>query len=105
MRSEIFVQEYAIGENTKLIKRLWKIEKSDHFPEGLEFAYQVIYLKDGRWIQVVRIDNQMHENKPGTHVHILSREQVIWEHIQIDDVEEKIIEISQSIIKNILEKI
>lgn len=101
MRKEIFNQEMPLDERTKLIKKLWKVDKSDNYPEGFEFAFQVIYLKDDIWIRIVRIDNQMHENRPGTHIHILSRERVLWENIEINEVEDKIIDISRQIIKKV----
>ena len=62
-----------------MIKRLWKVDKDENFPNGLEFAYQFLHSKNNKWIQVVRIDNQLHEGKPGTHIHTLNREKVEWE--------------------------
>lgn len=101
MRKEIFNQEMPLNERTKLIKKLWKVDKSENYPEGLEFAFQVIYLKEDEWIRIVRIDNQMHDNRPGTHIHILYREQVLWENIKINEVEDKTIEIGKRIIKKV----
>ena len=58
------------------IKRLYNVDKSGDFPDGLEFTYQFLYFKGDKWIQVARIDNQLHGGKPGVHIHILKREKV-----------------------------
>ncbi len=105
MRIQILDQDIALAEDRRLIKKLWKIDKDKYFPEGLEFAYQYIYFKDKEWIQIARIDNQLHENKPGTHIHILKREKVIWKKMDFKESERKILEISESIIKNMIDKV
>jgi hypothetical protein len=105
MRKTLIDQEIPLAEDKRLIKRLWKVDKSKNFPDGLEFVYQFLYSKDGKWIQAARIDNQMHKGKPGTHIHILKREKVIWENLTFENAEDKIIEIGESIIKNIINKV
>ena len=105
MRKTLTDQELLLANNKRLIKRLWKIDKSENFPHGLEFVYQFLYLKDDKWIQVARIDNQLHEGKPGSHIHILRRENVLWERLTFEDAEDRIIEIGESVIKNIINRI
>ena len=68
MRVAIIDQDIPLAEDKRLIKRLYKVDKNDDFPDGLEFAYQFLYFKDNKWIQVARIDNQLHGGKPGTHI-------------------------------------
>lgn len=105
MRETIIDQDIPLAEDKRLIKRLWKVGKSDNFPNGLEFAYQFLYFKDDKWIQVARIDNQEHEGKAGVHIHILKREKVGWEELTFEEAEEKILELGESAIKNIINKI
>ena len=76
MRETVIDQDIPLADDKRLIKQLWKANKSDNFPGGLEFAYQLLYLKNNEWIQVARIDNQLHEGKAGVHIHILKREKV-----------------------------
>ena len=59
-----------------------------------------LYFKDNKWIQVARIDNQMHEGKPGVHIHIFKRK-VQWMELNFEDAETRIIELGDRIIKNI----
>jgi type III secretion system FlhB-like substrate exporter len=103
MRRVIIDQDIPLTEDRRLIKKLWKVDKSSNFPNGLEMAYQFLYFKDKEWIRVARIDNQLHEGKPGTHIHILKRQP---EFIEIDfgSVEEKIIEMAENVIKNIINR-
>ena len=105
MRKEIYNDENPIGENLTLYRKAWKVEKSENFPYGIEFAFQVVYERESITIQVVRIDNQMHDGKPGSHIHLLQREKVIWEDIRLYEAESRIIEIGESIMKNIIKRI
>ena len=101
MRETIIDQDIPLAENKRLIKKLWKVDKSGDFPDGLEFAYQFLYLKD-EWIQIARIDNQLHEGKPGVHIHILKREKVKWEELSFEEAEKAIIELGERVIKNMV---
>jgi len=96
MRKTLFDQDFFIGKNKRLIKRIWKVEKSKEYPEGIEFAFQLLYYKE-KWIQIVRIDNQLHEGKQGTHIHTPNR--IVWSRINLDEIETTIIEIGERIIK------
>ena len=105
MGQTIIDQDIPLAEDKRLVKRLYKVDKSDDFPDGLEFAHQFLYFKDDKWIQVARIDNQLHSGKPGTHIHTLKREKVKWIDLTFEEAEEKILELGESIIKNIINKI
>ena len=58
-----------LGHRYRLIERIWKVEKSDRHPEGVEFTFQLLRKTDDGWIHALRIDNQLHEGKPGVHIH------------------------------------
>ena len=105
MRATIIDQDIPLAEDKRLVKRLYKVDKSGDFPDGLEFAYQFLYFKDNKWIQVARIDNQLHSGKPGVHIHTLKREKVQWIDLTFEEAEDKIIEMGESIIKNIINRI
>ncbi len=105
MRQAIIDQDILLALDERLIKRLWKVDKTEYFPDGLEFAFQYLYFDGNGWVQVARIDNQLHRGKPGTHIHILKREKVSWEQMAFEEAEKRIIEIGKSIIKNIIAKV
>ena len=105
MGQTIIDQDIPLAEDKRLIKRLYKVDKNDDFPDGLEFAYQFLYFKNDKWIQVARIDNQLHGGKPGTHIHTLKREKVEWVDLAFEEAEEKILEMGESIIKNMINRI
>jgi len=105
MREIIYEDDFFIDEKKRLALKLIKVDKDENFPEGLEFAIQYLYLKEDKWIQITRIDNQLHEGKPGTHIHILKREKIEWTNISFNEAREKIIEIGDGVIKNIVDKI
>jgi len=105
MRETIVDEGALLAEDRKLIKQLWKVDKNENFPDGLKFVYQFLYFKDNKWTQIARIDNQLHKGKPGTHIHILKRGKVKWERLSFEEAEEKILEIGENVIKNIINKI
>ncbi len=105
MREVIINQDIPLAENKRLIKRLYKVDRSDDFPEGFEFAYQFLYFKKDKWVQVARIDNQLHGRKPGVHIHTLKREKVEWEDLTFEEAEERVIEVGERVIKTIINRI
>lgn len=105
MRETVIDQDIPLAGNKRLIKQLWKVKKSGEFPTGLEFVYQFLYYKEGEWIKTARIDNQLHEGKPGVHIHILKREKVEWEELSFEEAEEKIVELGEDVIKNIIDRV
>ena len=105
MKETIIYHDIPLAEDKRLIKKLYKVDKNENFPEGLEFAYQFLYFKNDQWIQVARIDNQLHQGKPGVHIHILKRDKVDWEEMTFEEAEDKILELGEHIIKKIVDKI
>ena|SRR3989344_9609970 len=104
MKQVIIDQDIPLAEDKRLIKKLWKVGKDDRFSDGLEFAYQFLYFKGNQWIQVARIDNQLHEGKTGTHIHILKRDRVVWERLTFEEAEEKILELGENVVKNMINR-
>ena len=105
MREIVYEDDFLIDENKRIVLKLIKVDKDENFPEGLEFAVQYLYFKEDEWIQIARIDNQLHEGKPGVHIHILKKDKVEWTNISFNEAKEKIIEIGDNAIKNIVNKI
>lgn len=66
----------------RLITRAWEVEISDSFPEGREFAFQLLEEAETCY-QIARIDNQLHRGRPGVHVHwrgrVMWRKMTLWE--------------------------
>lgn len=104
MRKLLYEDDFPIGENKRIVLNLFKVEKDENFPTGFEFAVQYLYHIDGEWQQIARIDNQLHEGKPGTHIHKLKRGRVEWVDMDFHESKDKIIEIGENVIKNILRR-
>ena len=45
MRETIIDQDIPLADDVRLIKKIWKVDKSRNFPEGLEFAFQLLHEK------------------------------------------------------------
>jgi len=105
MRKELVNEDDWLKDGRRIVRKLWKVPRSELFPDGFEFAIQYLYLKNNEYIQVVRIDNQLHGGRPGSHIHILKRKNVIWERMDFSEAEDKIIEIGENVINNIINRI
>jgi hypothetical protein len=101
MRQTILDQDIILAEDKRLIKRLWKVDVSKEFPIGLEFAYQFLYFSKNEWIQIVRIDNQLHKGKSGVHIHTLNSEEVQWTEMGFEESEITIIKLANKIIEGV----
>ena len=89
-------EDFPIQGNMRIIRKMWKVLKSNNFPDGIEFAIQLLTYKEGKWLQIARIDNQLHQGKPGSHIHIGDR--IVWENLTFEEAEEKIHAISKRMI-------
>jgi len=87
-------QVFLIEENLRIVKRLWKVDKTSDFPQGQEFSIQLLQQLAGYWIQIARIDNQKHKRKPGVHIHKLNGF-VIWEDMTFKEAVKRISNIAQ----------
>ncbi len=73
----IINQDITLAEDVRLVKRLYKVQANADFPLGLKFAYQHLLLKEGKWLEVCRIDNYRHDkHRAGTHIHKQGNEEV-----------------------------
>lgn len=99
----VFEQDFHIGEDSRLIKRLYKVEPSDLFPNGLMFALQYLWQKEKEWIEVVRIDNYKHaHDKAGVHVHKFGTAEVEFKDMSFEEAEIYLTELAKRIKKEIL---
>jgi hypothetical protein len=87
------------NENLRLVKTLMKRESPKEHPELMKWALQMLYFKGDDWIEICRIDNYMHENQTGSHIHIYDKEEVKRIKITFQEAEKTIIEISNKILK------
>jgi len=101
MRETLINQEIILAEDARLVKRLWKVAKSRDFPQGLEFSYQLLFFDRTKWIQIARIDNQMHGGKQGTHIHIFGRRKVKWEDLAFEEAEKRVLGIGERMLRSI----
>jgi hypothetical protein len=57
------------NEKIRIIKKLMKRESAVEFPELLKWAVQLLYFDGHDWIEICRIDNYLHDNHLGAHIH------------------------------------
>lgn len=98
MRKHLYTHDQEVGYNRRVVIKVTKVDKSYAFPESIEFAIQYLYYLNGEWQRIVRIDNMMHEGKPGVHMHILNGK-VKWIDMAYYEAKEKIYDIAEKIIK------
>lgn len=95
----IIDQDIPIGENSRLVKRLYKVKKDHGFPEGLKFAYQFLFFKGG-WIEIARIDNYPHDKKRiGTHIHKIRSKEIVFKDMDFEECEDYIIKLGFDLIR------
>jgi hypothetical protein len=98
VRKTIYEEDRMVGEKRRRITKAVKVDKNENFPDGIEFAIQYLYY-DNEWKQIARIDNQLHEGKPGTHIHTLNNKEVKRVEMNFNQAKEEIIKIGERIIK------
>ncbi len=85
-------QDSLIAQGVRLIRRLYKVDADADFPTGFKFALQYLFLGDGMWIEVTRIDNYRHDKRrTGTHIHKLGRTEVEYREMDFKEAEEYVI--------------
>lgn len=97
MRKTILEQDIVYAPGRRLIKHLWKVEKSEQYPLGIEFSFQVLAFDEGTWSQIARMDNQLHGGRPGTHIHIGKK--TLWRDVTLEDMEETILALAEKILE------
>lgn len=92
----VLEEDIELTEDSRLIRRLYKVQPDSKFPEGLKFAYQYLLLKSGAWIEVCRIDNYTHEkHRIGTHVHKYGKGEVEFVELNFVEAREYILELGE----------
>src|SRR3989338_5581878 len=102
MRKIIFTDDFNLAVDRKLIRKAWKVRKSDQFPEGIIFVFQYLLWLNGRWEQMVRLDNMLHQGTPGTHIHYYKKQKVDWLPIGIQNAERIVIEKAEGITRKLM---
>jgi hypothetical protein len=97
MRKKIIDEDYILDTDRRLVSKIYRVDKSKDYPFGIEFAFQYLYFQDNEWKQIARIDNQLHEGRPGTHIHALGK-RIGFEEISVEDAKKRLIEIAEEII-------
>jgi hypothetical protein len=92
-------------EDIRLIKTLIKRESPDEFPELMKWAFQMLYFNGAEWIEICRIDNYLHGNIMGSHIHAYGKEEVKRVDISFQDADDMIKEIGSRILKDKFSKI
>ena len=95
MKVLIDIQEFY-SENVRLVKTLMKRESVEEYPEMMKWKLQMLYFKE-KWVEICRIDNYLHENQKGSHIHI--GEKVERVEMTFAEAEKRIKEISSRILK------
>lgn len=92
----ILNQDITLAEDVRLIKRLYKVQPDADFPSGLKFAYQYLLLKEGKWLEVCRIDNYRHgRSRVGTHIHKQGNEKVEFIDMSFVEAREYILDLEK----------
>jgi hypothetical protein len=98
-------RDYWLSQNTRIIKRLYEIEKSPDFPDGEKFAIQYLFTKDSEWIEIARIDNYGYQKgKTGSHIHKLGLDDVEFRKFKFEEAEDYVIELGNRIVRERLMK-
>ncbi|MBW2990488.1 hypothetical protein KY348_02155 [Candidatus Woesearchaeota archaeon] len=95
---ELVKEDSRIGYKRRLIRRLYKVEKSKEYPIGLKFCIQYLYQRDDKWLEIVRIDNYLHQNKPGTHIHFFNKKEVEWVELNFNEARFEVERLAEKII-------
>jgi len=78
------------GEKVRLVKTLMKRESPGEYPELLKWKLQTLYLNGEKWIEICRIDNYLHENRQGSHIHQYGKKQIIRIPLSFEEAKERI---------------
>jgi hypothetical protein len=81
----------------KLITNLMKREMESEYPETMKWSIQMLFMHDGKWRQICRIDNYPHENQNVPHIHKGGR--VIPVDIRFDQAEEAVRNAGEAILR------
>ena len=88
------------GEKVRLVKTLMKRESPREYPELMKWALQMLYFDGSDWVEICRIDNYLHGNQKGSHVHVYRKERVKRIEIGFQEADRLIKEISERILRD-----
>lgn len=88
------------SENVRLVKTLMKRESPEEYPELMKWALQMLYFNGEEWVEICRIDNYLHENQNGSHIHVYKKDEVKRAVISFQEADKLIKEISARILKD-----
>lgn len=98
MKTILDNMEIMYQTNLRLLKTLLKRQYFEEYPEPFKWKVQTLYLHADNWIEICRIDNYLHENIVGSHVHLYGKKNVKRLKINFMEAERVIIELSKKII-------
>ena len=87
------------SEKVRLVKTLMKREFPEEYNTQFKWALQMLYFNGNSWIEICRIDNYIHENQIGSHIHYYKNEVVKRIDLSFKDAEVIIKEISARMLK------
>jgi len=99
----IYASDDRLSEDTRLIKRLYRTELGENNPGTFIFALQYLWIHDGKWLELVRVDNYEHEkDRSGVHIHRFGIGFVEFKEMSFTEAEELTPFIGERIKQNIL---
>ena len=104
MKTLIDTNEFH-DDDIRLMRSLKKRESLDEYHEVMKWALQTLYFDGNEWIKICRIDNFIHEEQKGSHIHIYKRGQVKRIKLTYQQAEKLIKKISERILKDYFKKI
>jgi 5-formaminoimidazole-4-carboxamide-1-beta-D-ribofuranosyl 5'-monophosphate synthetase len=95
---EVFIEDRELGLKRRIIRKLYKVEKSTEYPLGLKFCVQYLYSRHEEWLELIRIDNYLHHNKPGTHIHFFNKKEPKWVNLDFKEATQEVERLAEKII-------
>lgn len=97
------LQEFY-SEHVRLVKTLMKRELLEEHPELMKWKLQMLYFDGNDWIELCRIDNYLHDNQQGSHVHVYDQKEVKRIEITFEEADGTIKNISERILREIFKE-
>lgn len=95
--------EKWLSEDTRLLKRLYHAESGEQSSGSFIFAFQYLWFRKDRWLEIARIDNYVHEAKRrGVHIHKFGSNFVEFREMSLTEASGCIMLIGEDIKKRIL---
>ncbi|MBI2144504.1 hypothetical protein HYU17_05150 [Candidatus Woesearchaeota archaeon] len=99
----VFGSEKWLSQDTRLIKRGYRVEPGEASSESFIFALQYLWFHENKWLEVARIDNYPHESKQtGAHIHKFGSDFVEFREMNFTEAAECIISVGENTKKKLL---